>query len=115
MSESTPDATSGITVYWRPGCGFCAMLLRKFDQEQVPHRRVNIWDDPDAAAAVRSIADGNETVPTVTVGPVGLVNPSLDEVLAAAAEHAPGAVPEGWTPPEPGRLSSWVSRKLSGS
>ena len=61
----------------------------------LPVREVNIWDDPDAAAIVRSFARGNETVPTVVVGAldsdraVGLVNPSGAEVLAAVAEHAP--------------------------
>jgi len=51
--------------------------------------RHNIWERADHAATVRSIADGNETVPTVVVGGVGLVNPSLDDVNAAVAEHAP--------------------------
>jgi len=49
----------------------------------------NIWEDPNDAAIVRSIADGNETVPTVVIGPVGLVNPSVKQVKAALAEHAP--------------------------
>lgn len=91
------------------------MLLRRFDKQEIPHRRVNIWEDPAAAATVRSIADGNETVPTVVVGPVGLVNPSIDEVLVTASEYAPQAVPEGWSPAEPGRLKSWMSRTLGGS
>lgn len=78
----TPSATE-IIVYWRPGCGFCRSLLGQLDLAGVPHLRVNIWEDQDAAATVRSIARGNETVPTVMVGPVGLVNPSLPEVLAA--------------------------------
>jgi mycoredoxin len=30
---------------------------------------INIWEDPQAAARVRSVANGNETVPTVFVGP----------------------------------------------
>jgi hypothetical protein len=38
---------------------------------------------------VRSIADGFETVPTVIVGPVAMVNPSLDLLLDTVAEHAP--------------------------
>jgi glutaredoxin len=121
MSEPTAETpsetaeTGGITVYWRPGCGFCSMLLRQLDKQEVPHRRINIWEEPEAAAIVRSFADGNETVPTVQIGPVGLVNPSVDEVLVAATEHVPQAVPEGWTRPEPGRLASWVSRRLGGS
>ena len=42
----------------------------------------NIWEDPEAAAVVRSHARGNETVPTVVIDGVGLVNPSAREVTA---------------------------------
>jgi mycoredoxin len=57
----------------------------------VAYREVNIWADEDAAAFVRSVARGNETVPTVMVGDVSLVNPSTRQVLAAldpAASHS---------------------------
>jgi hypothetical protein len=53
---------------------------------------VNIWEDPSAAAFVRSVAGGNETVPTVTVGGRSFVNPSAETVLDAARELAPSAV-----------------------
>ena len=43
----------------------------------------NIWDDPDAAAFVRSVARGNETVPTVAVGDTALVNPRIGELIDA--------------------------------
>ena len=49
----------------------------------------NIQVSPDDAAIVRSLADGNETVPTVIIGPVGMVNPSIDLVERTVAEHAP--------------------------
>ena len=52
----------------------------------------NIWEDPHDAAIVRSIADGNETVPTVIIGPVALVNPSIELVGTTLAEHAPHLV-----------------------
>ncbi|MER6982711.1 hypothetical protein [Streptomyces carpinensis] len=35
---------------------------------------MNIWKDPDAAVFVRSVADGNKTVPTVTVAGRAMVN-----------------------------------------
>jgi glutaredoxin len=50
----------------------------------VPFREVDIWNDPSAAAFVRSVADGNETVPTVTIGTVHLVNPSARRVRELA-------------------------------
>jgi mycoredoxin len=81
------DVGSGITVYWRPGCPFCSSLFRQLDRAELTYRRVNIWDDETGAAVVRSIARGNETVPTVVVGEVGMVNPSVRQVLAAAGRR----------------------------
>ncbi|MGH3628255.1 MAG: glutaredoxin domain-containing protein [Sciscionella sp.] len=78
-----------ITVYWRPGCPFCRRLRRDIDRSGLPVREVNIWEDPSAAASVRSIAGGNETVPTVVVGDHGMVNPSLSSVVAAVRRVAP--------------------------
>ena len=84
--QSLPDlAENEPVVYWRPGCGFCSMLRAGLQRHGISYREVNIWDDPDAAAFVRSVARGNETVPTVTVGSVSLVNPSVDEVAALLA------------------------------
>lgn len=39
---------------------------------------------------MRSVAGGNETVPTVFVGSHAMVNPSMAQVLAAVRDHAPG-------------------------
>jgi mycoredoxin len=50
---------------------------------------VNIWADPDPAAVVRSIGDGNETVPTVVVGDIAMVNPTTSQVLDAVRIQAP--------------------------
>jgi glutaredoxin len=51
---------------------------------RVQFREVNIWNDPSAAAFVRSVANGNETVPTVSIGTVHLVNPSARRVRELA-------------------------------
>lgn len=50
---------------------------------------VNIWRVPEAAAFVRSVADGNETVPTVTVAGKPIVNPSKRQLLEAVGTYAP--------------------------
>ncbi|WP_253950224.1 glutaredoxin domain-containing protein [Nocardia terpenica] len=52
---------------------------------------IDIWEDPGTAARVRSVAHGNETVPTVFVNGEGMVNPSVREVLAAASGGQPPA------------------------
>jgi mycoredoxin len=76
---TSPDAAS-IIVYWRPGCGFCAALRHGLDRAGMVYEEVNIWESPDAAAFVRSVANGNETVPTVTVGTKSVVNPTVADV-----------------------------------
>jgi glutaredoxin-like protein len=72
-----------VTVYWRPGCGYCAALRRRLVRAEIPYREINIWDDPQAAAWVRSVNRGNETVPTVLVGDLALTNPTIDDIRAA--------------------------------
>jgi mycoredoxin len=74
-----------VVVHWRPGCPFCAALLLGLRLRRVPHRRIDIWQDPEGAAWVRSVAGGHETVPTVRIGDVALVNPSTGAVVAALA------------------------------
>ncbi len=85
MTDTTTDA---ITFYWRPGCGFCMMLDRKLSKLGIPMDKRNIWDDPEAAATVRSIANGNETVPTVVVGDISMVNPRAADVIEAMGRVA---------------------------
>ncbi len=69
-----------VQFYWRPGCPYCASLLRGLRRRGIAFDSVNIWEDPQAAARVRAVANGNETVPTVFVGEQALVNPSAAQV-----------------------------------
>ncbi len=96
--ETAATPAPEITVYWRPGCGYCSSLFRKLDHHGIDYDRVNIWEDAAAAARVREAAVGNEVVPTVVVAEVPLVNPSVREVMEAAAKWAPSAVPEDYQP-----------------
>lgn len=52
-------------VYWRPGCRYCLRLRLRLGLTARRAYWVNIWQDPQGAAAVRAVAAGNETVPTV--------------------------------------------------
>ncbi len=88
--SETPDA---VTFYWRPGCGFCMGLERGLGRAGIPLDKRNIWEDAEAAAVVRSVARGNETVPTVVVGEVALVNPSVAQVFAALESEAAHLLP----------------------
>ena len=103
----TPDA---ITFYWRPGCGFCMGLERKLERLGVPLDKRNIWDDPEASATVRSIANGNETVPTVVVGEARMVNPRVEHVLAAIRQEAPHLEPDEVPAADGGTLRRFLNR-----
>lgn len=69
-----------VDFYWRPGCPFCTMLKRSVTKRGIPVEYHNIWEDPDAAAVVRSATGGNETVPTVGIAGHMLVNPPIKVV-----------------------------------
>jgi len=90
-----PGSADELEFFWRPGCPFCMMLERDLDRAGIAVTRRNIWDEPDAAAIVRSVADGNETVPTIRIGDRSLVNPPIAEVAQLLAEVAPQLLPKG--------------------
>jgi len=101
--------TEGIIVYSRPGCPFCFSLRGGLRRAGLPFREVNIWDDPNAAAFVRSVASGNETVPTVSIGKVSLVNPSARRVLEVVANETPALLPSP-SPAQSRSQRSWFRR-----
>lgn len=69
-----------VVVYWRPGCGYCMRLKASLGDLGEKALWVNIWQDDDAAAFVRSVNDGNETVPTVVIDGTAHTNPSASVV-----------------------------------
>lgn len=106
-----PDPSSDPLpiVYWRPGCGFCSALLSGLERAGLGFEGRNIWDDPEDAAFVRSVARGNETVPTVRIGEVALINPTARDVLRTVASETPQHLPDDLDPTDleprgPGRL-----------
>ena len=95
-----------MRVYWRPGCPYCAMLRLGLGRARVRAEWINIWEDPSAAARVRDITGGHETVPTVVVGTRAMVNPSARQVIAAVRARQPGTFPAQ----ETRTASSWLAR-----
>jgi mycoredoxin len=91
--------TDGVEFYWRPGCPFCMALRSRLRRSGIPFREVNIWEDRDAAARVRAVAGGDETVPTVFVGEHALVNPSIGQLTELVRQAAPNLLDQV----EPGR------------
>ncbi|MBL7498751.1 NrdH-redoxin [Frankia sp. CNm7] len=78
--SATSRKQAPVTVYTRPGCPHSFLLRRGLRRRRIDFTEVNIWADPHGAAAVRAVAAGNETVPTVHVAGQWLVNPSTAQV-----------------------------------
>ncbi|MBZ3906188.1 MULTISPECIES: glutaredoxin domain-containing protein [Streptomyces] len=74
-AERRSAADGRPIVYWRPGCPFCMRLRLRLGRGARRAHWVNIWRDPEGAAAVRAANDGNETVPTVVVAGRPHTNP----------------------------------------
>lgn len=78
------SAADGMpVVYWRPGCQYCLRLRVILGRDARKAHWVDIWQDPDGAAAVRAVTGGDETVPTVVIDGTGHVNPAPSVVRAA--------------------------------
>lgn len=76
---------ASITLYCRPMCGYCEELKSELHGHGVKFDEVDIWADRSQAEVVKQASGGDEIVPTVQIGNHFLINPSLGEVLAAAA------------------------------
>lgn len=84
-----PTSPSPVEVLWRPGCPFCSRLRAGLRRAGIQTVERNIWTDQEAAARVRAVTGGDETVPTVLVGSRGLVNPSVSDVVSAVRAEFP--------------------------
>ncbi|WP_228982342.1 mycoredoxin [Streptomyces sp. DH12] len=80
-----------VTMYSTTWCGYCRRLKSQMDREGIAYTEINIELDPESAAFVEKVNNGNQTVPTVLVAPTGggedvvMTNPSLKQVQQALA------------------------------
>lgn len=72
-----------VTIYWRPGCGYCEQLKGELARRDVDFTTVDIWEHRDQAEIVRRANGGDEVVPTVQVGESFLVNPAPEDIVDA--------------------------------
>ncbi|MEX1009418.1 MAG: glutaredoxin domain-containing protein [Acidimicrobiia bacterium] len=108
---AAPSEPEAIQFFTRPGCGISASLARRLDRLGFPLEFHDIWNDVAAAAFVRSVARGNETVPTLVIGTTVLVAPSVRQVITVATEEAPHLLPDPEAPPPPSvtaRVWAWL-------
>ncbi|QVQ54772.1 glutathione S-transferase N-terminal domain-containing protein [Spiractinospora alimapuensis] len=76
-----PAERRRVIAYWRPGCAYCTRLRRALGTRGTAVTWINIWQDQAAEDFVRSVNDGNATVPTVVIGGGALTNPDPRTVL----------------------------------
>lgn len=86
-AEALAHGQQGVTIYWRPGCPFCARLRLAVRAHRADARWVNIWEDDEGRAYVASVNGGDEVVPTVVIDGVPHTNP--DPALVTRALTTP--------------------------
>lgn len=55
-----------ITVYSKPGCAYCMAAKQWLDRFEIPHRIVDVTQDPAALAFIKE--RGHRTVPQLYLG-----------------------------------------------
>lgn len=70
-------------MYTTTWCGYCRRLKRALAVYGVEFDEVDIEERPEFAIRIEEATGGFRTVPTIDVAGQLLVNPSVDDVLAA--------------------------------
>lgn len=109
---SSARYVDGVEVLWRPGCPFCMKLRYGLRRRAIATTEIDIWKNRGAAERVRAVTGGDETVPTVFVGSLALVNPSAREVAAAVAHEFPERAGEMLAGGRDGGRPGWWSRMI---
>ncbi|SNC71842.1 Glutaredoxin [Kytococcus aerolatus] len=94
-AHALPADRRQVVVYWRPGCLYCARLRRELKGLRERARWVNIWQDAEAAAFVRSVNGGDEVVPTVVLDGEPHTNPDPTLVRRRLEQRGSGATGGG--------------------
>ena len=97
-----------LQVYWRPGCSSCTALRAALNDAGVDATWHNIREDVDAAAFVRSAANGNETVPTIAYDDKVLVAPQPAGLIGDLQATHPELVSRPYRAWPPLRIAQWA-------
>jgi glutaredoxin 3 len=57
-----------ITIYTRPGCGYCAAAKALLTRKGAAFEEINIWEKPGAREEMMSRSGGGSTVPQIFIG-----------------------------------------------
>ena len=85
----TGQTTGTFTMYSTPWCGYCHRLTGQLNREGIHFETVDIEQDPEAAALVQKVNNGNQTVPTLVYSDGSAqTNPSVIQVKQKLASLA---------------------------
>jgi glutaredoxin 3 len=57
-----------ITIYTRPGCGYCAAAKALLNKKGATYEEINIWEKPGAREEMVERSGGGSTVPQIFIG-----------------------------------------------
>jgi mycoredoxin len=80
-------SVASLTMYTTSWCGYCVRLKKMLKADGITYEEIYIEDDPAAAEFVRSVNNGNQTVPTVKFADgSALTNPNPAQIKQKLAE-----------------------------
>lgn len=79
------DMDNTITIYSTRTCGHCLRLKRRLDEAGIAYAEIDVNEHPQYGDRIVEASGGYRVVPSVEVDGDLLVNPTLEEVLAARA------------------------------
>ena len=76
-------------MYSTQWCGYCKRLKAMLNQDGITFTEIDLEQDPDAAAIVERVNNGNQTVPTLVFSDgESMTNPSVAKVKEKLASLA---------------------------
>lgn len=77
---------SKITMYTTEWCNYCNRLKTALDARGINFLEIDIEANPEAGNRIAELTGGYRTVPTLEVCGKFLVNPDVNEVVAALGD-----------------------------
>lgn len=94
------DSDRDVLLYVNAWCGDCRRAIRFLDEYEIPHRTIDLDEQPEAVEVVQSLNRGHRSVPTILIdGEHVATEPSRSELARIfGIEEAPtsGGVVGRW-------------------
>ena len=61
------DSDRDVLLYVNAWCGDCRRAIRFLDEHEIPHRTIDLDEQPDAVEIVEALNRGHRSVPTILI------------------------------------------------